>query len=98
MYHAEDSSLSAVALEASRETQALAQLGNNADPPADEAAAQMLAALQIELAAEAKAVSASRLLVEHLQVARITLLLDIHASQGKHRVPLSIDTNRYTSM
>lgn len=85
-----------MALEASQETQALLQRSNKEASPADEAAAQMLAALQIELAAEAKAASASRLLVEHLQVARITLLLDIHASQGKHRVPLSIDTNRYT--
>lgn len=58
---------------------------------------QALAGLQIELAAEAKAATASRLLVEHLEVARVTLLLDLHASQGKHRVPLSIDTNRSMS-
>ena len=80
-----------MAVQASRDTQALTQPGVYT---VDEATAQTLAALQVELAAEAKAASASRLLVERMQVARVTLLLDLHASQGQHRVPLSIDTNR----
>ena len=88
------SSLLAVAMQASSETQAFTQKPGNAASSIDEATAQMLAALQVELAAEAKAASASRLLVGHMQVARVTILLDLHASQGKHGVPLSIDTNR----
>ena len=88
------SSLTAVAVAASREIRALANPSTQGIPTSDQAIWQLLAALQIELAAEAKAASASRLLIEEMQVARVSLLLDLHASQGKHRVPLAIDTNR----
>lgn len=60
----------------------------------DEATAQVMAALQVELAAEAKAAAASRLLIEQLLVARVSLLLDLHASQGSRRIPVAIDTHR----
>ena len=61
---------------------------------ADKALAQTQAALKLELTAEAKAASASRLLIEQLQIGRVSLLLDIHASQGSRRIPMAIDTHQ----
>ena len=54
-----------------------------------------LAALRAELQAEAVAASASRLLVEQLSLGRVSLLLDLHVSQGSQHIPFAIDTHRW---
>lgn len=64
----------------------------------DDNIGQALSALKIELVAEAKAAAASRLLIEQLQIARISLLLDLHASKATNHIPFSIDTNRYNTL
>ena len=56
--------------------------------------AQTAAALEVELLAEATAASASRMLVEVLSLGRVNLLLDLHASQANHHIPVSIDTHQ----
>jgi hypothetical protein len=58
-------------------------------------AAQVLTAVELELLAEATAASASRLLIEVLSLGRVSLLLDLHASQASQHIPVSIDTHRY---
>lgn len=63
----------------------------------NEATAQVMAALRMELATESRAASANRLLIEQLTIGRISLLLDLHASHGSRHIPVAIDTHRCTS-
>ena len=80
--------------EAMREDISASQRHERTTNLAGDIALEMMSALQFELVAEAKAAAASRLLIEQLQIGRVSLLLDLHASKASNRIPFSIDTNR----